>query len=349
MAKILKQSATQQTCCAYRGRDGGKKYFRHDNFRRFTAVLAAVSVAICLSSTAIFSADITDFKKFGEKVGTFNGGTVYKVRKNNTYKDVVVYDDGRMRDIDPSERAHFLKKDRMSTELQKQFNSRPPNDTIAVTIWLTDIDDKQGFSSTDPQIDFIIGGKTSQASESSPLGMKKMLLRKGYMAKLKNFHSKSLSKTDSIIFSSSFVPFMIIKTTVKNLPYLANNKEVTALGLHTNSQKADEVAYSIPNINGNYTRDKLGLKGSGIKVGIVENGYPDMTNAQLAGRNIVFDENDSIVKRYSSAHATKVASIIAGETQGLAPDATVYVARAVNKSMAGFARLRGHKLQRRLL
>ena len=31
------------------------------------------------------------------------------------------------------------------------------------------------------------------------------------------------------------------------------------------------------------------LKGNGVKVGIVEMGYPDKTNLQLTGRSITFD------------------------------------------------------------
>ena len=68
----------------------------------------------------------------------------------------------------------------------------------------------------------------------------------------------------------------------------------------------------------NYLRNNLNLRGSGIKVGIVEINYADKSNSQLNDRNIIsFDVSRCVVaSQDTGSHATKVvASIIVGRTQ----------------------------------
>jgi serine protease AprX len=275
---------------------------------------------------AAYSADTP----LSEKVTDFSGGSIYKVKENGALKDVVVYDDGTTETINPSQRVNFVKKDRMSAELKKEQRSRSPDDTISVTLWLREIDTKRIDDMAKQKNTNSASGNLDKAFLRNYTEKKRMLLRNGYTAKIKNFRLKSLSSTDNVIFASGYTPFILVKTTVKNLANLSKNSDVVAMGFYGNDQKSDEVEHSIPNVRAHYTRDTLGLRGSGVKVGIVEMGYPDKSNAQLSRINITFDADDTTVAKYVTEHATKVTSIIAGETQGIAPDATVYVTRSMN-------------------
>lgn len=103
------------------------------------------------------------------------------------------------------------------------------------------------------------------------------------------------------------------------------------MDLFENSKKEEDTTNSIPNINANNVRDTLNLKGNGVKVGILEVGYPNKNNSQLTGAAITFDVPDSTASKRLSTHATIVTSIIMGQTQGIAPEISAYVATASNR------------------
>jgi len=78
-----------------------------------------------------------------------------------------------------------------------------------------------------------------------------------------------------------------------------------------------ELDMSLPSIGAEYTRNKLGLTGKGVTIGMAESGTPMININDLSDANIVRGVG------YLSDHASLVAAIMVGKN-GMAPDSTLF-------------------------
>jgi serine protease AprX len=295
--------------------------------------ILTIALGFALSQTYLFAA-VTGQKITGkELIGEFDGGQLYKVRyADGTMEDVVIDDNGKMASFDPDEHVALPKKTKISAALQKKLDKGAATDGFLVTVWLTDLD----YGAIDKEVKADLGiediRKIDARTLQSYITAKRAITQKKYTQQLQDFQDNYLDSAVSgkVVWLSKYAPLLIAKLTKETVKKIETVADVIAMDLFVNAKKVDETAYSIPNINANYTKN-LGYTGSGVTVGIVESGYCDKTNFQLSDRDISFDVTDSQARRRLSTHATVVTSIVVGNTQGIVPAATVYVVQALNR------------------
>jgi len=265
----------------------------------------------------------------GELVKTFENGSLYKVRDKEKVRDVIVYNDGRIEGFLEAKHGSYFKHEKVAKELDKLIKDNE-NQTIPVAIWFKDLD----YISLDEearQLTKIDDFKSSDRKKvQTYIETKRELAKKQYISQNNDYYSKYLPY-EELIFISSYAPYIIVNMQIKKIEKLAMYDDIAYFELINDTKKIEEVKHSVPNINANYTRDSIGLRGSDIKVGILEMYYCDKSNDQLRDRDIIFDVSDAMASADTGVHATKIASIIVGNTEGIAPDAKVYMAAAKNR------------------
>ncbi len=297
---------------------------------RMMVYLMMITLVVTLTQTfTLADSTITS----SEIIKTFSSGKLCKAKySDNSTKDVIIYSNGKIEIYDPVKHNQLFSKSKISPELQAKIN-QSSTAIIPVIIWITDIDQKKITQDVKDKLN-IIGDveKESAAKIKQYILERRIKSKEEYLGHNKNFFLKHVKQED-VIFASSYAPYIIANADSKTIDKLNKDKDVLALDLFVNASRQDEVSKSIPNINANYTRDNFSLKGSGIKIGVVEGGYPDkFSNSQLNDRNIIFDVADSVARTRLSSHATKVTSIIVGKTEGIAPDATIYAVQSFNRT-----------------
>lgn len=268
-----------------------------------------------------------DYK--AETVQVFDGGKLCKVLAgDNAVYNVIFYNDGSTELYDPVKHEKIFQKDKISPALKSKIEKAKDDEKIPVSIWIKDIDynkvnsfvkDKINIDAADIEKDNLKLDKMQEYIET-----KRSKAKDEYNNNNSRFVKRALA-SDTILFTSKYAPLVIAELNKKEIEMLRNSDDVFDMDFFVNEcNSTDETAFSIPNINANYTRDTLGLKGSGVKIGQIESGYPNKTNAQLSDRSITFDVPDN--QANITDHATEVSSIIVGKTNGLVPNAALYVA-----------------------
>ena len=130
------------------------------------------------------------------------------------------------------------------------------------------------------------------------------------------------------VFISEYSPMIILALSKEQIDFLSKDENVCGLDLFINEDCHDciEVANSISKAD--YVRDSEGFDGSGIKIGQLESGVPQ-DNSDLLNVNKLSTDSQT-------AHATLVALIMVGQSNGIAPGAILY-SRAMS-SLSGFYR-----------
>lgn len=149
-----------------------------------------------------------------------------------------------------------------------------------------------------------------------------------------------LSKDINIVYLSKYAPVVVAKTTKASLYKIALLEEVEFIypwydlsvqitDTLQNSEKNQNVGdndygvwQDITNIK--TMRDEMGYDGEGIKIGIMEDGVPDVQNFALINSDINIVNGDS-----ATNHATNTATILVGNTDdysGIVPNASLYCA-----------------------
>lgn len=131
------------------------------------------------------------------------------------------------------------------------------------------------------------------------------------------------------IFISHYAPLIRVELTKNEIIQIAEKNEVEEIYYSPDVEMKDETDISIPLIHGNYTRDTLGLTGSGVKIGQIENYEPNSSNAYFTSANIFYNTSKS--RNYSlNGHADRVAAIMVAKSyggyKGIVPDAQLYSA-----------------------
>jgi serine protease AprX len=302
-------------------------------YKKFKLTIFIILVtAIFFNLTTISYCADTSITVKKELIKSFNGGKIYKVvSANNTKSTVVVYNNGKQEKYNDEKHSSLLKNEKVSKNLAKTLDNATDSTLIPVSIWVNDIDNqgidnlvKENLKISD--INNISGDKKQSYIEAKRDASKTI-----YSDRLVSFKKSSMQ--DSVtIFSSTYTPMIIAYVPKKVIAKLRDNTSISSIDFYKPSIKSDDSTNSVPNINANYTRDTKNLKGSGVKIGIVESGYCDKTKSDLSTRNITFDVSDTDAKKRLSTHATIVTSIIVGSANGLVPNATVYEVGALNRT-----------------
>lgn len=122
------------------------------------------------------------------------------------------------------------------------------------------------------------------------------------------------------IFVSQYSPFLILTVSKQSLLELEKDTRVTSIELFKNLEAQNEVVTANAISRADYVRDTCGNTGTGVKIGQIEPSLPRLGISDLSGATIV---------RYGSSysrHATQVASILVGNSYGIAPNAELYCA-----------------------
>jgi serine protease AprX len=299
---------------------------------RSKEMIGVLTISLVLTVTQAHGlAASADQKVIGkETVRQFSGGRLCKVQyADGTLKDVMIYDTGAMATYDPDKHSKLFSKAKITDRLQAIMDESDKEAILTVSIWLSDVEQSAIDKAVRAELGITDLKKASAEKLKQYITAKRAKAKEQYSEKNKAFLTKYLDKA-AVLLTGGYAPLIIAKLDVKAVTNIAKDAEVLAVDLFVDAAKEDETAYSIPNINANYTKN-LGYTGNGVKVGIVESGYCDKTNAQLSGCDIHFDVTDAVAGSRLSSHATVVASIVVGSTQGIVPAATVYVAQALSR------------------
>lgn len=122
------------------------------------------------------------------------------------------------------------------------------------------------------------------------------------------------------LFVSKYAPLLILSVTKEELYILEKDDMVFSLDLFVNLKAESELVIANKMSKAEVVRDSYGNKGAGVKIGQIEDGVPSITGSELANASITC---------YSTCcgntfHATCVAKILVGQTNGVAPQADLY-------------------------
>jgi serine protease AprX len=293
--------------------------------------LLTLALVFMLAQACIFAAP-TDRKVRGkEKIREFSGGQLCKVQyADGALEDVIIYDTGAMVTYDSDKHSKLFAKAKITDKLQAALDAAIDKDAaVTVSIWLTDVDMAAVDTTVKKELQLTDLKKASAEQIKSYIALKRSKAKEQYKAQNWKFLTKYLDES-AILLNCGYASLIIAKLNQKTIAEIVKDNNVLTVDLFVDAKKEDETTYSIPNINANYTKN-LGYTGNGVTVGIVESGYCDKTNSQLSDRDINFDVSDSVASRRLSSHATVVTSIVVGNTQGIVPEATVYVAQALSR------------------
>jgi serine protease AprX len=297
--------------------------------KRIMALLMLV-LLFAWAQTCI-GATFADQKVTGkETLREFSGGKLCKVQyANGTLEDVIIYDTGAMVTYDPNKHGMLFITEKITERLRTIIDKSTADTVLTIAVWLSDVDLAAIAKEVQAELGIADLDKVSAELLQKYIATKRAKAKKAYLTKNRTFLAKYFIQ-DTAMLTGAYAPLILAKLDVKGITKIVADAEVLAIDLFVNAAKKDETAYSIPNINANYTKN-LGYTGADVIVGILESGYPDKTNAQLSGRDINFDISDYEASRRLSSHATVVTGIVVGATQGIVPAATVYAAGALSR------------------
>jgi serine protease AprX len=266
-----------------------------------------------------------------EKIAEYSGGWLCKALfKDRHTENIILYPDNRYKKYNPIKCATLSVKAPLPLKSLQKIDLASSQEKVAIAVWLAQVDEAKIIREVKEKLKIDNLETETAARIDQYITEKRRMFKKAYTAQSEEFIANNLDR-ENVIFVSKYAPLILVNLAQKELEGINQNGKVENVELFVNAKKDAETAFSIPNINANYTRDTLNLKGSGVKVGIMESGYPDKTNPQLSGRSITFDVSDNEAASRLSSHATIVTSIIVGATEGIAPNASVYTAAALSR------------------
>lgn len=120
------------------------------------------------------------------------------------------------------------------------------------------------------------------------------------------------------IFVSQYSPILILTVSKQSLLEMEKDSRVTSIDLFENLEAENELATANAISRADYVRDTCGNTGTGVKIGQIELAVPEFGISDLS--------NASIIRNGSNygGHATRVARILVGNSNGIAPNATLY-------------------------
>lgn len=176
--------------------------------------------------------------------------------------------------------------------------------------------------------------QSSKDTLQEAIELKRAIFKELYAKSNAAILNQFISEEDRV-FVSQYAPFAIIKADKATIMELAEKSSVLSISKSNDLISSDESLQIANEITrARYVRDIYGNRGSGVKIGLLERGIPDITDPYLASANITirsYEENEV------RPHATKVARILVGtdntgENDGYAPDAELYCSAKIYDS-----------------
>lgn len=130
--------------------------------------------------------------------------------------------------------------------------------------------------------------------------------------------ANSFAAKSKQIFVSQYSPILILTVSKQSLLEMEKDSRVTSIDLFENLEAENELATANAISRADYVRDTCGNTGTGVKIGQIELAVPEFGISDLS--------NASIIRNGSNydGHATRVARILVGNSNGIAPNATLY-------------------------
>lgn len=240
----------------------------------------------------------------------------------------------------------------INEQLQEIMDSSDENDLISIYVWYDDIqqklvdektEQKIGYSAEDcSKIDFIKTDLTmSQNNDVNQINQfiektksqrkvekervnnyvfeRREISRKLYKTKSNNMLEAMDIKSDNISFVSQYAPMIILNVNKNQIDNISKVSGVNEIGYYS------EPVFELPTIEScqfssgqSKLYDNLNLSGEGIKVGMIEGGYPEPDD-ELDTNSIVNVGNVG-----TSGHATNTAKIMVGHNSGFSKNISLY-------------------------
>jgi serine protease AprX len=226
---------------------------------------------------------------------------------------------------------------KITPKLQERLNSIGDNERVDAEVWFNDIDFEKVKEVLKTNIPHLVDNdgqfigqsmdEVHRYNEEKRNAAKNLYLTNNAVI-LRTFPSDT-----NVIFNSKYAPFAILNTSKSRVSNLEQNTTVQYIELFENNPLQDEAHESdksMRNIRAHYTRNTIGLMGTGVKVGQIESSNPDKEDLELA--HLTITTNDSLLAYSPDVHATRVAIILAGKSNGVAPDVSYFSTRATNEA-----------------
>lgn len=246
---------------------------------------------------------------------------------------------------------------KISEELKKYLSNVANEDIIPIMVWFEDIDLAEvnakaekalGYTQEDinkieseiPAIDKTVFSldntaytKAIRDYESSTQNdrtvlskmqndlilTKRQLISESYTQYNENKNSELNIDSAKVCYVSRFSPTVFLEVSKNEIKNLISNDNVTRISYFNNNKPCAQFDYALPAVYVPYTKDTLGLDGSGVNVGVYDAGKVG-THSELNSTNIT--RIDPINANIDD-HATFVTRIIAG-SEGIVPEANIY-------------------------
>lgn len=239
---------------------------------------------------------------------------------------------------------------KISEEVREVIDSLEQDDELPVYVIITDIDHDtvmERFSNTNPEqyreyclasegdseieivqcINGDINGKEEYVEYDDPIDgellqqaieTKRALFAESYLEANASFADSYVCK-DKQIFISAYSPLLILQMTKEQILKLDRDKHVVRIELFINFKLESELSIANAVSRADYVRNINMNKGSGVKIGQIESGVPNINDSDLQNATIIRHTTNN-----TTTHATRIARILVGESDGLAPEATLY-------------------------
>ena len=172
------------------------------------------------------------------------------------------------------------------------------------------IDEKENYIEFDDPLD---GELLQQAIET-----KRELSASAYIEQNKGF-ADSFVSSDKQIFVSAYSPLLILSLSKTKVLEANEHDLVSRIELFEDKKGEDVLAVANAISRADYVRDSNGNKGYGVKIGQIESGVPQTGISDLQNASITRHSTSS-----PTSHATYVARILVGSSNGIAPQASLY-------------------------
>lgn len=166
------------------------------------------------------------------------------------------------------------------------------------------------------------------------IGEKRKNYKEEYNKNSKSFLEKAKINDEDIVFTSQYAPMIIAELTIKQIEKLTKTDNVKEISYYNVTTDALETESTLDEIKTStkiqIIHETLGLDGSGVKAGILDNGYIDfdVSGAELPADRfeVLHNSNET-----TADHVIGVATICFGES-GVAPGVDCYVCSYGNYS-----------------
>lgn len=138
---------------------------------------------------------------------------------------------------------------------------------------------------------------------------------------------KSISDSSNVLYVCKYAPMVVVAAKTSEIVDLS--KRASVLSICENNHEIEiqtNVSRSVIRANTVQNSSFFGYTGEGVKVGLIETAFPDLTKSCFSDTSVVFENS---IPRQTSDHATAMLGVMASVDEskneiGIAPDATYY-------------------------